>query len=74
MQLFAERVGCVDEEVVESRKSLLDITANYATYDFYNMDESGIFCSHFQIKLSDKKELNAKEEKGRKNGLQPCSA
>ena len=36
--------GCVDEEVVQSRKSHLpDITAGYATCDIYNMDESGVF-------------------------------
>ena len=65
----------VHEEVVESRKSRLpDITAKYTTCDICNMDESRFFFGHCQIKLSEKKELNVKEEKGRKNGLRPCSA
>ena len=67
--------GCVDEEVVENRKSRLpDITAGYATCDIYNMNKSGIFSRHCQIKLSENKELNVKEEKDRKNELQPCYA
>ena len=66
--------GCVDEEVVESWKSRLpDITARYATCGIYNMEESRIFFGPCQIKLLEKKKLNVKDEKGRKNGLQPCS-
>ena len=67
--------GCVDEEVMQSWKSRLpDITAGNATCDIYNKDdESRIFFGPCQIKLSVKKELNVKEEKGQKNGLQSCS-
>ena len=32
------------------------------------------FFRHCQIKLSEKKELNVKEQKGRKSELKPCSA
>ena len=74
LQRKADVLAAYDDNLPNDRKRVRifqfeeDIVVTFTT-----RTKAEFFFGPCQIKLLEKNELNVKEEKGRKNGLQPCS-
>ena len=74
LQRKADVLAAYDDNLPNDRKRVRifqfeeDIVVTLTT-----RTKAEFFFGPWQIKLLEKNELNVKEEKGRKNGLQPCS-